>query len=148
MTLEFVVDDTALKKLVADFPELIDKASYNTAVWGQQLIMRKTPSRSGAAKASWTVVKVPQGYSIRSVIGRGAAYTPYLEHGTGLFGPYNRKIVPKNANALAIPTPGGLIFRKSSKGMEAVRMVSTSEKPIADQFPKEVEAIFKTMGIT
>lgn len=148
MTLEFVIDDTALKKLVADFPEIIDKAAYNTAVYGQKLIMKKTPARTGAARASWTVTKVPQGYAIRSVLGSGAAYTPYLEYGTGLFGPYKKKIVPKTAKALAIATIGGLIFRMSSKGMQAVRMVSSSEAQIEAQFPKEVEAVFKAMGIS
>ncbi len=63
-----------------------------------------------------------------------APYGRWVNEGTGIYGPYGKKIVPRNAKALK--TPYGP--RKSVKGMEGRRFV---EKGVADLDP---QAAFET----
>lgn len=45
-------------------------------------------------------------FVVTGVIGSNVFYVRYLEEGTGLYGPFNRWIVPKRARFLRFPEPG------------------------------------------
>lgn len=50
------------------------------------------------------------GNMLIGVVGTNVFYAPYLEYGTGLYGPRNRWIVPVRARFLVFPEPGNAGF--------------------------------------
>lgn len=47
-----------------------------------------------------------------------AKYGPFVEYGTGIYGPKKEPIKPVNAKMLAWKGPDGMIYRRSVKGMK------------------------------
>jgi hypothetical protein len=67
---------------------------------------RNVPARTGHYRRSITSEVRRTGNVVRGRVGTNVFYAPFLEYGTGIYGPRRRKIVPKKAKALRFPQPG------------------------------------------
>lgn len=75
---------------------------------------------TGGLKASWHRRFVTdEGFVVQS----GKEYARYHQAGTGIYGPRKQPIVPKQAKALRIPGPLGVMFRASVDGSPPRKMV-------------------------
>jgi len=76
----------------------------------------------------------------------GRSYPYFVHEGTGLYGPEKRSffIEPKNKKALAIPTPGGVIYRRSAHvlGMKARPFYRWAAEKIAKEVPALARAAY------
>lgn len=80
----------------------------------------------------------------------GVFYTPFVERGTGIYGPNKRPIVPKVAKALAWhgttatgkPT-GQRIVRRSVRGQPAVHMFHATATEDRERMAQHFETTFK-----
>lgn len=76
--------------------------------------------KTGGLKASWYRKRADRaGFEIRS----GKSYSVFHQSGTGIYGVRKREIVPKNKQALKIPTKSGNIFARSVKGVPKRKMI-------------------------
>jgi hypothetical protein len=64
------------------------------------------PARTGHYRRSITTEVRRTGNVIRGRVGTNVFYAPFLEYGTGIYGPRRRPIRPKRAKALRFPQPG------------------------------------------
>jgi len=130
------------------FPEVADTIAQKTAVYGLRVILADVPVKTGMARRSFRSGRVSLGvWRIISDRGVGATYTPYLEMGTGIFGPKKRpirakkpggvlafKIFQGNTPIIANPKAAGdkkyIFFRREVKGMVAVQMVAKNKDDI------------------
>jgi hypothetical protein len=69
-------------------------------------VRRRAPFRTGHLRRSITSRVFVQAGKIYGLVGTTTRYAPYLEMGTGLYGPRNRPIVPVRAQALRFPAGG------------------------------------------
>ena len=125
------------------YPELVEKSVRIATDFGKRMIIMFTPVKTGAARASWTIedTPLPFSYAIVSTIGRGAAYTPALETGTGIWSEGGQPITPKKGDWLVFPIiEGNTIVRwvktKSVNGMMGHFMVARSVKPTTERLSK------------
>lgn len=70
--------------------------------------------RTGTYLRSITHLVRRTGTSIIGEVGTNLPYARYLEEGTGLYGPRNRRIVPLHARALRWPAGGGQTFNPTT----------------------------------
>jgi hypothetical protein len=76
--------------------------------------------------------------------GSNLARSVFAQRGTGLYGP-KRSLIRAKGRAFPIATPGGTIFRRSSKGQQQRRMVpvkSVSSAPWNRAFSKRIRETF------
>jgi hypothetical protein len=74
-------------------------------------LMRRSPTRTGHFRRQWSHQVVRRGPRVLVLtVGNPVFYGPFLDRGTGLYGPRNRWIVPKTAKALRFPAGGGMGF--------------------------------------
>ena len=74
------------------------------AEWRHRLVPNLRGYRTGTYSRSITNNGGHRvGNVIRGVVGTNVRYAPFLEYGTGLYGPLHRWIEPKNAKALRFP---------------------------------------------
>jgi Bacteriophage HK97-gp10, putative tail-component len=69
-------------------------------------VRSRAPFRTGHLRRSLTSVVRVHGDQIVGTVGTTTRYAPWLEMGTGLYGPRNRPIVPVRARALRFPAGG------------------------------------------
>ena len=69
-------------------------------------VVRRIPRRTGMAARSITMQTKYIGRSWIVSVGSNLFYVPYLEYGTGLYGPRNEWIRPKAGKALKFPSAG------------------------------------------
>lgn len=108
---------------------LVHLAGLNT----QEEVERRTPEDVGHLKNSWFVEDNQSSSQFRLYNSR--KYAPFVEEGTGVYGPSNKPILPKTKKVLAWkPSKKGLkyankngwVFAKSVKGQKGVHMAEKS----------------------
>jgi len=149
-------NDSALRKMrlfVARFPEAIDRATQEAASFGKRLIIKSTPVKTGDARKSWELDRGEKEHSffIVSRTGRGANYTPYLEYGTGIYGPKKRPITPVNAKYLFYPIIKGnkiMGYRRrfSVRGIRPFGMIANNVDKIQERLVSNIKKIVKSFG--
>jgi len=96
----------------------------------------KAPHRTGALKNSIQPGEPTGSLSngdLQVNVAAAATYAPYVEHGTGIYGPHGTPIVPVTAQALQIPLGGGeYMYRRSVKGMKAQPFMQPAVDEAAD----------------
>lgn len=142
--LNITYDDKGLqsmKDFIVQHPERVEAALNRTAMKGKEWIVRDTPyGITGNAAKSWEIRQIDSfTFVIEATTMPGAAYVPYLEYGTGIYGPLNHMITPVNAEALKIPMGDGFIYRKSSHGMPGAHMVEENREPIEERLEIEMD---------
>jgi HK97 gp10 family phage protein len=96
--------------------------------------------KTGDTRRSITSRVVPLIAGVEGIVGTNKKHAPYLEHGTGIYGPHGTPIVPVTKKALAWKGPGGaMIVRRSVKGMKARPFL----RPAFDHKVREVENYFR-----
>ena len=145
-----------VKLFASKFPFAIEKATEQAATFGKGLIVKATPVKVGDARKSWEVdrdTKNPKApaFVITSRVGKGSFYTPFLEYGTGVFGPKRRPIYPTTAKYLWFPIIKGntikaWVKRKWVAGMPAVGMIKNNIKKIQERLTFNISAIIRKWG--
>ena len=126
------------------FPDALEFAVRQVADWSKKNIIKLTPIQYGGARSSWVSNHLaPFLYSVESSVGKGAKHTKYLEEGTGLWGKYGTRVVPKNGKYLIFPIIKGntivaWVKTTSTKGQKGNFMVARTQR---DAKPKLAEAI-------
>ena len=80
--------------------------------------MRKAPVNTGRLRGSIAVF-IPPGFPFptRARIGTKVFYAPYVEFGTGLYGPERRMITPVRGKFLVFTVGGRKVFARAVRGM-------------------------------
>ena len=121
-----------LMDFIRDRPNRVDAAVKRTAKKAWMWITRDTPHRTGTAQGSWQVKQNGlMRYMVISDVNAGKKYTPFLEDGTYLFGPF--EVAPKG-------------YGKNPRikgGMIGVHMVGRNEPAIQDQLNYEIQRTFE-----
>lgn len=116
---------------IQEFPGRIQKAVHRAAVAGKEWIVRGTPFHLGAAKDSWEVQDYGDGATlIASLTGAGARYTPFLESGTFMYGPFH--VAPKTMG----------IDKRVKGGMPGAHMVENNIPAIEARLEEEMQKEF------
>jgi hypothetical protein len=123
------------------------------------MIQAKLPKKTATLVRNTTVqVERPSPDVYQARIGSHMSYAPYVEYGTGIYGPKGKPIVPVRAKALAWPAPSLLsggwakrktvlseerIIRRSVKGMKPRPAYAES---IARFLPRYIDIIQRELA--
>lgn len=143
-----------IHNFVSQFPGVLSRATRKTAVYGKQIIIRDTPRKTGQARRSWGIERVNEN-TWKIIANKNAAekYVPYLNFGTGIYGPKGIPITPKVKKYLVFPvikgnTVKGWVTAKSVKGIRAYNMIGKNTADILAflrlSVAAEVAAIWKS----
>ena len=142
--------DKEVLGFVKRYPKVFEQSIKETTGFAVNKITRSTAKGkgTGTAHSGWRTKK----RSIFSwLIYNIFFHATFLEYGTGLFGPYKRKIVPISKKVLAWPdiqgnTKKGMIFAASSKGMKAQPAIKPNiriiEKDLTARFKKKIKILW------
>lgn len=108
-----------LSESVEEFKnKLLDQLAQNT----KTLFEKNTPKKSGYASRNYHVIKSLNTREIRN----DTYYLPWVNDGTGLYGPLHHVIRPKHASVLHFYWRGNEWFLKSVRGQRPKRFVERS----------------------
>ena len=137
-TVNITWDDSKLQNFLAfakERPKRLDSAVRRTAQKAWKWITRDTPHRTGTAQLSWEVKPIsPMQYTVISDIGAGKRYTPFLEDGTGIYGPEGKRIFKKRYK-----TAFGASKAIGNPGFPGFHMIGKNEPAIQDQLNYEIQ---------
>lgn len=97
-------------------------------------IAKKTPRLTSNLRDSWK----PSYKKNELHISTSVSYAPYVEVGTGIYGPHEAPIEPVTANVLHAEIKGEDVFFHSSKGQEGAHMAEKG----AEAFKAKVPNLF------
>ncbi len=138
-----------LQEALAKAPAIAAPIIQNAIVGAQALLAKakgiaNLPYRTGVLSQNWAF----EVGSFRAVYYPRAFYAPYVEFGTGIYGPQGQPITPKSAQALY--WPGAEHPVKSVKGMHAnpfmERIVQAAQPEIAAFFLSALDKITQTIA--
>ena len=108
-----------LDKNVGEFKtKLLNQLAQNT----KTLFEKNTPKQSGYGSRNYHVIKSLNTREIRN----NAHYLPWVNDGTGVYGPLHHRITPKHAKTLHFHWKGKEWFLKSVKGQKGQHFVERS----------------------
>ena len=98
--------------------KLLDQISTNT----KTLFEKNTPQQSSKARNNYKIIKRENEHEVRN----DTRYLPWVNDGTGVYGPRHTPIVPKTARVLHFNWRGKEWFLKSVKGQKPQKFVERS----------------------
>ena len=108
--------------------ELLNQVSHDGA-----LIMESvTPRRTSRGANSYKVIKNGNVHEIRN----DTFYLPFVNDGTGIYGPNHRRIYPRHAKVLHFHWKGREWFVKSVRGQKPRKFVERGVKDIVKSIEK------------
>lgn len=111
--------NNGLVKNVDEFKtKLLDQLAHNT----KTLFEKNTPKKSAYASRNYHIIKSLNTREIRN----DTYYLPWVNDGTGLYGPLHHIITPKHAKVLHFYWRGNEWFLKSVKGQKPKHFVERS----------------------
>ena len=114
-----VEDNLILDENISKFKDkLLNTLSQNTKI----LFEKNTPIYRGKGRNNYKIIKKENEHEIRN----DAYYLPWVNDGTGIYGPRHRPIVPKHARVLHFHWKGKEWFLKSVKGQKGQKFVERS----------------------
>lgn len=144
------------EKAIARIPEMaVRSGAFELLATIQAKLPKKT---STLVRNTRVQFERPAPEVFQARIGSHMAYAPYVEYGTGIYGPKGKPIVPVRAKALAWPAPGFVtgrwakrktvfsdpwIVRRSVKGMKPRPVYAES---IARFLPRYIEIIQRELA--
>jgi hypothetical protein len=97
-----------VRSLAARYPQQNPKTAYRrTGTLGRSVAVGEVAGNESA---------------LRVEVGTNLHYAPYVEYGTGIYGPKGQPIRPKSAKALAWRATGGALARAGLKGGKLIAM--------------------------
>lgn len=99
-------------------------------------IKDRTPVKTSNARNSWT----PKLSNNELRISSSVNYMPFLETGTGIFGPRRHRIFPKNATVLHATIDGEELYFTNSRGQPGHHMAEKG----AEAFKPKIPNLFGT----
>lgn len=106
--------------------------------------------KTGTLARSITSAVFPLGQSVKGITSASAVYAPYVNNGTGLFGPHHQPIVPKTKKFLRWKGEGGYIFARSTKGMKGKHFMeqgyAKAKERVEDRFNDAIKNAVKGMS--
>ena len=114
-----VKDQLTLDENIHKFKDkLLDQISTNT----KTLFEKNTPQQSSNARNNYKIIKRENEHEVRN----DNRYLPWVNDGTGVYGPRHTPIVPKTARVLHFNWRGKEWFLKSVKGQKPQKFVERS----------------------
>ena len=110
--------------------ELLDETSKN----GKITLQENTPKDSGAGAKAYKIKKSDN----QHIISNDTEYLPWVNDGTGIYGPRRQRITPKTANFLHFHWRGREWYLKSVRGQRPQRFVEVSMIEIEKSVPQAV----------
>lgn len=110
--------------------ELLDETSKN----GKITLQENTPKDSGAGAKAYKIKKSDN----QHIISNDTEYLPWVNDGTGIYGPRRQRITPKTANFLHFHWRGREWYLKSVRGQRPQRFVEVSMIEIERSVPQAV----------
>ncbi len=90
---------------------------------GRELLSKNTPKDSGKGANSYKIISSENSREIRN----DTHYlNPWVNDGTGIYGPRHARITPKRAKFLRFKYRGDIVFAKSVKGQPGKHFVERS----------------------
>jgi len=86
-------------------------------------LKRNSPVDEGYMQGSWFPLRFS---TLNRMVRSSAKYTPFVNDGTGIYGPKGQRIRPKNKKVLAFQYKGAKVVVKSVKGIKPRRFVEKS----------------------
>lgn len=138
-----------VERFIRKYPDVFGQSVKETTGFAVNRITRSTAKgATGSTHSGWRSVK-------RSIfswkIFNIFFHASFLEFGTGLFGPYKRKIVPISKKVLAWPdvrgnVKTGMIFAASTKGMKPQPAIKPNipiiEKDLVKRFKLKIQRLW------
>ena len=105
---------------------------------GVLLMESVTPRKTGRGATSYGRRRIGNGYEIYN----HTSYLPFVNDGTGLYGPRHRRIVPVHARVLHFHWKGREWFVKSVRGQRPQKFVERGVKDIIKSIDKSATIAF------
>lgn len=86
-------------------------------------LKRNSPVDEGNMQGGWFPLRFS---TLNRLVRSPQKYTPFVNDGTGIYGPKGQRIRPKNKKALAFKYKGATVVVKSVKGIKPRRFVEKS----------------------
>ena len=103
---------------------------------------REAPVSSGNLRRNIILDYKP----ISAIIFPRSKYAPFVNFGTGIFGPKKQYVRPKRAKVLAFKKGGKMIYAKRTKGMRANPFVERTAKMAQGKLNKIFDDILKNIS--
>ena len=110
--------------------ELLEETSKN----GKMTLQENTPKDTGAGAKAYKIKKSDN----QHIISNDTEYLPWVNDGTGIYGPRRQRITPKTANFLHFHWRGREWYLKSVRGQRPQRFVEVSMIEIERSVPQAV----------
>jgi len=158
MTLEFTVEVNGVDELVAKLeaiPAIWDEESRKAMILSQHLVeaeaktlVPRVTERLASSISPGRVTKF--GPELTGAVGTRVHYAPYVEYGTGLYGPKHRLIRPTTKKAMKFKIGGKTFIRRTTKGMEPrpymAPALEASKEGVKRLFERAVENLLHRLG--
>ena len=114
-----VADNVNITENIDKFKDkLLDTLSKNTKLTFE----KNTPIHSGKGRNNYRIIKRENEHEVRN----DTYYLPWVNDGTGIYGPRHTPIVPRRARVLHFHWKGKEWFLKSVKGQKGQKFVERS----------------------
>lgn len=117
-----------------DFQKFKKELLEETSKWGKMTLEENTPKDTGAGAKAYKIKKSDN----QHIIYNDTEYLPWVNDGTGIYGPKRQRITPKTAKFLHFHWKGREWFLKSVRGQRPQRFVEVSMIEIEKSVPQAV----------
>lgn len=117
-----------------NFNKFKDEVLEQTSSKGKQILQENTPKDSGAGAKAYKIKKSAN----KHIITNDKEYLPWVNDGTGIYGPRRQRITPKTANFLHFHWKGREWYLKSVRGQRPQKFVEVSMSEIVGSIPEAV----------
>lgn len=98
--------------------ELLNQISQNA----KKILVNNTPQEKGRGKKAWKITKRENVHEVSN----DTYYLPWVNDGTGIYGPRHQRITPRHARVLHFTWKSREWFLKSVKGQKGQKFVERS----------------------
>lgn len=105
-----------------------------TSKKGMEILKENTPKDTGAGANAYKIIKSENQHKITN----DKEYLPWVNDGTGIYGPRGQRITPKRAKFLHFHWKGREWFLKSVRGQKPQKFVDVSMSEIVQSIPEAV----------
>lgn len=129
-----IAANTSNIDLEGNFKKFKDEVLEQTSTKGKQILQENTPKDTGAGANAYKIQKSSNQHKITN----STEYLPWVNDGTGIYGPMRRRITPKTAKFLHFHWKGREWFLKSVRGQRPQKFVEVSMSEIVKSIPEAV----------